>query len=52
MATYPETSVPKPRSRFKKFITTFLIIVIVVLLGFLWWNYLFVFGEGVKIRPA
>src|SRR6478735_2302097 len=48
MATYPETRVPKPRSRFKKFITSFLIIVIIVLLGIFWWNYLFVFGEGVK----
>src|SRR6188474_2366864 len=48
MAINPETRVPKKRSRFKKFITTFLIIVIVILLGFFWWSYFFVFGEGVK----
>ena len=48
MAINPETRVPKKRSRFKKFITTFLIIAIVILLGFSWWSYFFVFGEGVK----
>jgi hypothetical protein len=36
------------RSRFKKFLTTLLIILILVGIGLFWWNYLFVFGEGVK----
>ena len=36
------------RSRFKKFLTTLLIILILAGIGLFWWNYLFVFGEGVK----
>jgi len=36
------------RSRFKKFLTTLLIILILVGIGLFWWTYLFVFGEGVK----
>jgi hypothetical protein len=36
------------RSRFKKFLITLLIIIILVVIGLFWWNYLFVFGEGVK----
>lgn len=43
----PAESKPK-KSGFKKFLRWFLIIGI-LLLGFLfWWNYYFVFGEGVK----
>lgn len=48
MATNTGTTVPKPRSRFKKIITTLLIIIVLVAFGIFWWNYLFVFGEGVK----
>lgn len=36
------------RSRFKKVIITILFIIILIGLGVFWWNYLFVFGEGVK----
>ena len=39
---------PPRRSRFKRFLTTLLIIVILIGIGLFWWNYLFVFGEGVK----
>jgi hypothetical protein len=48
MATNFETTTPKPRSRFKKFITILIILIIVIGFGIFWWNYLFVFGEGVK----
>lgn len=41
--------VPKPKTGgFKRFLR-WLLVIIVVLSGFLiWWNYFFVFGEGVK----
>ena len=44
-----ETKTLRPgKSRFKKFLTRLLIIIILVVIGLFWWNYLFVFGEGVK----
>ena len=44
-----ETKATRPRrSRLKRFFTTLLIIIILVGIGLFWWNYLFVFGEGVK----
>ena|SRR5438045_122810 len=49
MATQTVDTTPvKHKSRFKKILTTTLLIII--LIGFIvfWWNYLFVFGEGVK----
>lgn len=39
---------PPRRSRVKRFFTTLLIIIILTGIGLFWWNYLFVFGEGVK----
>lgn len=39
---------PPRRLRFKRFLTTLLIIVLLIGIGLFWWNYLFVFGEGVK----
>ena len=36
------------RSKFKKFLTRALILIIVIGIAVFWWNYLFVFGEGVK----
>ena len=44
------TETPKvPRkSRFKRFLRTLLLLVIVIGIFLFWWNYLFVFGEGVK----
>jgi hypothetical protein len=48
MATNFDTKTPKPRSRFKKFITILIIAILVIGFGIFWWNYLFVFGEGVK----
>lgn len=44
-ATYTASSA---KSAIKKFITIFIIILIVIGLGIFWWNYLYVFGEGVK----
>src|SRR6187397_88523 len=44
-----ETKATSPRrSSFKRFLTTLLIIVILIGIGLFWWNYLYVFGEGVK----
>lgn len=39
---------PKKTSGFKKFMRWFVFILIVVLAFLFWWNYLYVFGEGVK----
>ena len=36
------------RSPIQKFITIFIVILLFVGFGIFWWNYLFVFGEGVK----
>jgi hypothetical protein len=42
------TSVPRPKPRFKKIITITILILVLIGFGLFWWNYLFVFGEGVK----
>jgi len=42
------TSQPKKTNGFKKFIRKFILIVILIFAFFLWWNYYYVFGEGVK----
>ena len=44
------TQTPKtPRkSRFKRFLGILLLLLIVIGIFLFWWNYLFVFGEGVK----
>lgn len=42
-----EKTIPR-RSRFRKFLTTTVILLIVIGFAIFWWNYLFVFGEGVK----
>lgn len=42
-----ERTVPR-RSGFKKFLRIAIILIIVVGIGIFWWNYYFVFGEGVK----
>lgn len=39
---------PKKTSGFKKFMRWFVFILVVVLAFLFWWNYLYVFGEGVK----
>lgn len=45
----PETTSLKPRSsKLKKFFTILIIILVIIGGGIFWWNYLFVFGEGVK----
>ncbi len=48
MATQNLTASPRRKNGFRKVVTT--IIVLLLLIGFaiFWWNYLFVFGEGVK----
>lgn len=38
----------KRKSGFKKFITITITVIILIGLIIFWWNYLFVFGEGVK----
>jgi hypothetical protein len=45
----PATSIDAPkRSSFKK-IVTFIIVILLLIAAFIfWWNYLYVFGEGVK----
>ena len=40
-------NVPR-RSRFKRFLRILLLLIIVIGIFLFWWNYLFVFGEGVK----
>ena len=39
---------PKKKSGFKKFIRWAILICVLVLAVLIWWNYYFVFGEGVK----
>lgn len=39
---------PVRRSGFKKIITISLLIILLIAFAIFWWNYLFVFGEGVK----
>lgn len=44
-----EASILKKRpSSFRKYIRIFFLLVLVVLGGIIWWNYFYVFGEGVK----
>ena len=45
-STPVSTSIHKPR--FKKIITIAVLIILLVGFAIFWWNYLFVFGEGVK----
>ncbi len=44
----PSLAQPKKTSGFKKFMRWLVFILIAVLAFLFWWNYLFVFGEGVK----
>jgi hypothetical protein len=39
---------PKKTSGFKKFLRWLLVICLLVAAFMVWWNYYFVFGEGVK----
>ncbi len=43
-----ETANIPRRSGFKKFLRILLLLIIVIGIFLFWWNYLFVFGEGVK----
>ena len=43
-----ETANIPRRSGFKKFLRFLLLLIIVIGIFLFWWNYLFVFGEGVK----
>lgn len=47
MANNTYTTTPK-RSPVRKFITIFIVALLLISFGIFWWNYLFVFGEGVK----
>ena len=42
------TPVPPKKSGFKKFLRIFLIVSILIIGIIIWWNYFYVFGEGVK----
>jgi len=43
------TNANRPRrSRFRRILTILFVIIILIGIGWFWWNYLFVFGEGVK----
>ena len=46
--TAENVTTPPKRSKFKKILYRILIIVILIGVVLFWWNYLFVFGEGVK----
>lgn len=48
MATQIISPDPPKRSGFKKVITVIIFLLILIGLALFWWNYLFVFGEGVK----
>jgi len=39
---------PKRASAFKRFFRVFIIVLVLVLAGYIYWKYFFVFGEGVK----
>ena len=41
-------SAPPGKSGFKKIIKIIIILVVLICIFLFWWNYLFVFGEGVK----
>lgn len=43
-----ETANVPRKSGFKKFLRVLLLLIIVIGIFLFWWNYLFVFGEGVK----
>jgi hypothetical protein len=43
-----EHNPPKKTNAFKKFLRWFGFILILAIIGVLWWKYYFVFGEGVK----
>lgn len=46
MATFPDK--PTGSSKFKKILTIIIVALVLIGFGIFWWNYLFVFGEGVK----
>ena len=41
-------TVQKPKSGFKKFMAWLVVILLFIGAIFIWWNYFYVFGEGVK----
>ncbi len=41
-------ALPRKKSGFKKFMSIFLILVLLIGAILVWWNYFYVFGEGVK----
>ncbi len=49
MATQNFGTISKPgRSKFKKILTRIFIVAVLIIIFLIWWNYFFVFGEGVK----
>jgi hypothetical protein len=48
MPTETIKNTPKRLSGFKKFFWTFIVLLLLILAGYFYWKYFFVFGEGVK----
>ncbi|MEI2748435.1 MAG: hypothetical protein V9E88_06735 [Ferruginibacter sp.] len=46
--TSPAQVTPPKKSGFRKFLRIFLIVSVIVIGIIVWWNYFYVFGEGVK----
>lgn len=47
MASTTVSALPR-KSRFKKIIRNIILVIVLIAIFLFWWNYLFVFGEGVK----
>ena len=46
--TTTNAALPKKKNGFKKFMTYFFLLILLIAGIWIWWNYYFVFGEGVK----
>ena len=46
--TTTNTALPKKKNGFRKFMTIFFLLIFLIAGIWIWWNYYYVFGEGVK----
>ena len=46
--TNPNAALPKKKNGFRKFMTFFFLLILLIAGIWIWWNYYYVFGEGVK----
>lgn len=46
--TTTNAAIPKKKNGFKKFMTFFILLILLLAGVWIWWNYYYVFGEGVK----